>query len=257
MPLLLAVPEPWPDLPNPAEPDFFQRLSSQAEVPLDASASRLYLSGRAGGLEALADAMTLLDSHRFPTVLVGGVDSYDDVPLLRALVDEGRLVASGPSDRWIPGEGASLLMLGRTGRRASVPVLGRVLSVGRGFERGHLYSREPYLGEGLAQAVAATFASAPQGLAKVACVYASFNGEGFWAKEWGVALLRSRTRFAEGVRIEHPADGFGDLGAAFGPSLVALAAIGMGRGYRKDPCLVFCSSDRGARAAALVCKAST
>ena len=83
-------------------------------------------------------------------------------------------------------------------------------------------------------------------------VYSSLNGESFWAKEWGVASLRFHSRFEKALRVEHPVECFGDPGAALGPLMVGLAAIGLTRGYRKGPCLVYCSSDREERAAVLV-----
>jgi 3-oxoacyl-[acyl-carrier-protein] synthase-1 len=49
-----------------------------------------------------------------------------------------------------------------------------------------------------------------------------------------------------------PAQNFGDIGAAFAPVLVGLAAIGIKKGYRKPPVLVYASSDYGDRAATFV-----
>jgi 3-oxoacyl-[acyl-carrier-protein] synthase-1 len=80
-------------------------------------------------------------------------------------------------------------------------------------------------------------------------VYASMNGEQHWAKEWGVAQLRSRDAFDPAHVLHHPADCTGDTGAACGPLMVGLAALGMAGGYRRSPCLVYASSDDGPRAA--------
>jgi 3-oxoacyl-[acyl-carrier-protein] synthase I len=129
----------------------------------------------------------------------------------------------------------------------------RVAGVASGAEKGHMYSEEPYRGDGLAATFQALFASLPQ-LPPIRSVYASWNGESFWAKEWGVGQMRSSARFAPHVRMEHPAEYYGDPGAAAGPLLVGLAAIGMKKRYREDPCLVFCSSDREERAAAVIRK---
>jgi 3-oxoacyl-[acyl-carrier-protein] synthase-1 len=52
--------------------------------------------------------------------------------------------------------------------------------------------------------------------------------------------------------MHHPADSFGDTGAACGPILVGLAALGIKAGYRRAPALVYGSSDRGLRAATIV-----
>jgi 3-oxoacyl-[acyl-carrier-protein] synthase-1 len=111
-----------------------------------------------------------------------------------------------------------------------------------------LYSPEPYRGEGLAIAVAQLVGSgdAPEPFAEV---YSSMNGEGHWAKEWGVAAIRNQAALRPGHRMHHPADCYGDTGAAAGALMVGLAALGVVDGYRRSPCLVYASSDKGPRAA--------
>jgi 3-oxoacyl-[acyl-carrier-protein] synthase-1 len=49
--------------------------------------------------------------------------------------------------------------------------------------------------------------------------------------------------------MHHPADCLGDTGAACGPIMAGLAALGIAGGYRRSPCLVYGSSDDGPRAA--------
>jgi 3-oxoacyl-[acyl-carrier-protein] synthase I len=78
------------------------------------------------------------------------------------------------------------------------------------------------------------------------------NGESHWAKEWGIGFLRNRAAFSERHGLHHPADSLGDTGAACGPILVGLAALGIRDRYRRTPCLVYGSSDRGPRAALAV-----
>jgi 3-oxoacyl-[acyl-carrier-protein] synthase-1 len=92
-----------------------------------------------------------------------------------------------------------------------------------GHEPGHLQSDAPYLGEGLAGAVGRLLAEAPPA-APIACTYASFNGERYWAREFGVARVRNSGHFADAMQMEHPAECCGDLGAAHGPLLACLAA---------------------------------
>jgi 3-oxoacyl-[acyl-carrier-protein] synthase-1 len=263
-PLFLAVPEAHPGLEDPVPRDLLERLSLQASVSLDPAESRVFREGRAGGLHALGAALDALAAGRVPAAVVGGVDTYDDLPLLRALIEENRVQVSTPADRMFPGEGAAFLVLTRPDSTGGLhaegggplPSFGAVQGLGLGFERGHLYSPEIYRGDGLSEAFSALFAAiGPVGdpqAPPIRTVYTSFNGESFWAKEWGVAHVRNQARFRERLRVEHPADRIGDTGAAAGPLLLALAAIGLSRGYLKDPCLVFCSSDRGARGAAML-----
>ena len=114
-----------------------------------------------------------------------------------------------------------------------------------------MYAQEPYLGEGLAATFADLFAETPPP-APIGCVYASFNGERYWGKEFGVARLRNSAAFVPDHQMEHPAECFGDLGAAHGIMLASLAVHGVYKHYRHSPCLVYASSDYGGRAALLL-----
>jgi 3-oxoacyl-[acyl-carrier-protein] synthase-1 len=251
LPLLLALPEvSFPE----GSTDFLTLLQTQSGVPLDLRHSRLLSQGRAGGLVALSEALRLLGEHRVPGVLVGGVDTYLDLRLLASLDAEDRLLAEGLSDGFVPGEGAAFLYLARPepARQRVRKPLARITSVGLGREEGHRSSDKPYLGEGLSQAFQELFLRWPGSRERIRCVYAGFNGESFWAKEWGVSSLRHARHFADPLRIEHPIELMGDPGAALGPMMVALAALGLRRGYRQGPCAVWCSSDREERAVVMV-----
>lgn len=251
VPLLLALPEPRPGIPDAGGADFLPALAAEAGVTVDPRSSREYRQGGAGGLFALRDAQAMIATGR-ALVAVGGVDSLTDPALLAALDGEGRLLGAS-MDGFIPGEAAAFLLLGPRGtarrlRRAPVAL---VAGVATGVERGHRSSAEPYLGEGLAevfQALFRTLAETPP----VRCVYAGLNGENLPVKEWGVAYLRSAERFAAELETEHPADCLGEVGAALGPAMLALAALGLAKGWNAEPCLVWSTSDGESRAAALL-----
>ena len=252
LPLVLALPEPqsWGD---PIGESFLEHLQVQAGVRVDA-ASRVLRLGRAGGLVAVAQGLELLATRRVQQVLVGGVDTYWDARLLAHLDAEDRLTRRDVADGFIPGEGAAFLWLGvhGTAKRLGRKSVACISGAGLGREPGHRYSSEPYLGEGLAQAFQRLFAGLPARSPKVRCVYAGFNGEGFWTKEWGVAYLRHSQCFEADLRMEHPAEYTGDAGAALGPMMLGAAAVGLRKGYREGPCLVWSSSDREERAAVMV-----
>jgi 3-oxoacyl-[acyl-carrier-protein] synthase-1 len=252
--LLLAVPEEL-NAGDRASARFLEALSKSAGVPLDLRQSRCFPQGRAAGMLALAEAFQRLESRRTSDLLVGGVDTLLAPELLASFELEERLRGAGPTDGFLPGEGAGFLWLeaAASGRRARPPPLASIEGVGTGQEPGHRYSQEPYRGEGLAEAFHALFAPRPASAPRVKSVYAGLNGESFWAKEWGVAYLRSQARFAEDMTLLHPVENFGDPGAALGPLMLGLAALGLQRRYRQGPCLVWCSSDRAERGAALLC----
>lgn len=254
VPLMLGLPEGVESTGGHKPAPYLKALNQASGLALDLTRSRCFCQGRAAGLLALDAAVRLLNEGEWAEVLVGGVDSLLDPLVLARLEAEGRIRQHGPVDGLIPGEAAVFLRLGRVGmgRRLDRSPLARILATAVGREVGHRYSQEPYLGEGLAETCRLLFASMPAELPPVRCVYAGFNGERLWAKEWGVAFLRSRGRIVESHRLEHPAENVGDPGAAHGPLMVGTAALGLRRGYREGPVLVWCASDREARGAVLL-----
>jgi len=176
-----------------------------------------------------------------------------DLYVLATLDMEQRIKSNTSWDAFIPGEGAAFLLLGSKAGADSLKAkpLATLSGVAHGTEAGHLYSTEPYRGEGLAQAVTELFkASAPP--KPVSATYSSMNGESHWGKEYSIAYMRNSAKFDPAARLMHPADCYGDIGAAAGPMLAALAADGIAQGYRPGPALVCCSNDRAPRAAMMV-----
>jgi 3-oxoacyl-[acyl-carrier-protein] synthase-1 len=252
IPLLLALPEAHPRLPAPRDAGFLRKLAVQSGVGFDMAKSKVAAGGRASGIALVAEGLERLASRAAPLVVVGGVDSYQDADLLAALDEEDRIRAVDVLDGFTPGEGAAFLLLGPPGsaHKARRKGVARIDAAATGEEPGHRYSSEPYRGEGLDAAFRALFAQAAA--PPIPTVFAGLNGESFNAKEWGVAALRHQARLSAGFRTLHPADCLGDTGAASGPLMLGLSAIGIEKGHRRSPCLVWCSSDHGGRGAALV-----
>jgi 3-oxoacyl-[acyl-carrier-protein] synthase-1 len=246
--LILALPETETALPLD-RPGFLKRLARQTRGAFDPGKSDATRTGRAGGLLAVGHAAERVRKGEADLMAAGGVDSYRSLYILGRLDADGRVKSDQNLDGFIPGEGAGFVLLGsrQAARAAGREPLAVLSPAVRGSEEGHIGSEKPYRGEGLAAALAEL--PAGEGDAEpFREVYASMNGENYWAKEWGVAFLRNRARFSPDHRIHHPADCFGDVGAAAGPLLAGLAALGLARGYRRSPCLVYASSDSGERA---------
>lgn len=255
-PLLLALPEHHTTVAiEPAR--FLQRLALQAGPCFDLGSSIAAPRGRAAGLMAFKQALQRIEAGQSRFVLVGGVDSLVDLHLLGSFDREDRIRGETISDGFSPSEGAAFVLLGdaETARTYGMPPLATVISAAIGQEPGHLYSDEPYLGNGLASAVTGAIESA-QLPTPITSVFCSFNGERYWAREFGVARIRNAAAFADDAAMEHPAECFGDLGAAHGVALAALAAHGISRGYRRAPALVYASSDYADRAAAILDRAA-
>jgi 3-oxoacyl-[acyl-carrier-protein] synthase-1 len=252
LPLLLGLPEQHTtqDLHPQA---FLARLNVQCPGRIDLARSVAVPRGRAAGLMALREARARLLRGEVEAIVVGGVDSLVDLYVLGALDMQGRVRNEVNSDGFSPAEGAAFLLLTRAdvAMRHGLQPMASLLGAALGHEPGHLYSDEPYLGEGLAMAFANLMQESPPP-APIGTVYSSFNGERHWAREYGVARLRQTQAFAPDHAMEHPAECFGDLGSALGTVLAALAAHGVHQGYRAAPCLVYASSDHGDRAASLM-----
>jgi 3-oxoacyl-[acyl-carrier-protein] synthase-1 len=115
---------------------------------------------------------------------------------------------------------------------------------------GHRNGSEPARGEGLALALEKLRAS--NGGESIASIFAGLNGESFESKLWGVAALRHKDWFAPDAYMHHPADCYGDAGAATGALLTVIAATALQRGQRPGPALLWAASDHEPRGCALL-----
>ena len=214
VPLLLGLPEQHTTLPIDPQ-SFITRLNVQLPDRLDVARSVAAPRGRAAALMALREATARLARGDSEFVLVGGVDCLVDLYVLGTLDLQGRIRNEVNSDGFSPSEGAAflLLSLASTAQTHGLKPLAQVLGCANGQEPGHLYSDDKYLGEGLAATFATLLAESPPPQ-PIASVYSSFNGERYWAREYGVARLRQAHAFAPDHRMEHPAECFGDMGSA-------------------------------------------
>ncbi len=246
--LELALPEH--ETTKPLDPlRILRLLYQQTDQAFDAISSNAGWRGRAGGLMAINQAGRMIRDGRAKFILAGGIDSYRDLFILRRLDMEKRVKSETNLDGFIPGEGACFLLLASrdAAERAGLKIMALVSQVSDAMEAGHLQNREAFRGDGLSEAFNRFFT---QHASKdpMREVYSPMNGESYWGKEWGVAFIRNKAAFDPGHGMHHPADCFGDTGAASGPLLTGLAACGITQGYRQSPCLIYTSSDSGARA---------
>lgn len=221
IPIILNMPESQVMAEVGIPSDFVKQLAEQSQCHLSLQHQRLLTSGRAGVIEALALAEKLLYERDFDEVLIGGVDSYQLPSRLRALEREQRLAGPGNMDGFTPGEAAAFLRLSRH-REHSCYGDAHLSGAQIASEAGHLYSDGEYLGDGLAVAVTECCQYSTMALADKVLV--SANGERYWAKELGTAMIRNHDLLAEDITVEHPAEFYGDLGAAAAAVLIGLAA---------------------------------
>jgi len=252
VPVFLGLPElsqdeaPW----LKHVPGYLQLMTG---IEVDRERSVVVPGGRAAALIALERALGVLEAGDVHEVVVGGIDTYLDLRLLATLDGEKRILGRTVMDGFIPGEGAAFYVLRgaeETGKEGGPQVSVRGASSTQ--DPGHRYGDAPAKGEGLALALEQLRQriGAPPG--PIATTFAGFNGENFDAKLWGVARLRHNDLFAPNMVMEHPADKYGDAGAATGAIMVALAAQALTTGTRSGPALVWAASDREPRACAVL-----
>lgn len=239
IPVFMACPENLPKMKPRLHQGFIKHLQAQSQVNIDLKASKMLTSGRAGGFQSVELARHYLQETGRDFALVGGVDTYMYCLQQLAILDqEDRLLTEGVLDGFVPGEAAGFLLLASDDalkhRRLESRL--KLYQPAIASEVGHRYSEEPYKGDGLANAFRDALQANPDG--QVHTIYSSLNGESFGAKELGVAIMRNQQRIKSDVDIQHPAECFGDIGAAFGPVLLGLMSESLsGLG------LAYCSSD--------------
>jgi 3-oxoacyl-[acyl-carrier-protein] synthase I len=206
-----------------SDPDTLHMIGEQIGATLAPGGSCLIKQGRAAGLMAIEHACRLINDDKADTVLAGGCDTFHDPDLLGRLNITDRVKSRTAMDFFVPGEGAGFVLLQRAGARSDVHIE--------------------------APAIGAVCQPIKE---KIATVYAGMNGESHWAKEWSHTLLRCSEHFDPAMALHHPAEYYGDAGAAAGPVMTAMAAIGLRRAYLSGPVLIYASSDRGQRCALVI-----
>jgi len=258
VPLILAMPDGLADPDDKRLSPLIDNLEHNCAPWVNAKQCRTINSGRAAGIEAIDFAFNYLNDTSGDFILIGGSDSHQDDSRLNPLSEAGRLLVTGSMDSFAPGEGAGFLLLTQHPGLAQVKN-GHIIAIhppGVTEELGHLHSKETYRGDGLDQAFKKALKKIPGNPAhsNIHSIYSSMNGENHWAKEYGVAYLRNKVAFLDEVKIEHPADAYGDLGAATSTVLIALAAQHLHNNAHANSHLVYSSSDHAKRGAIVIQK---
>lgn len=255
IPVLFAGPESYPGIESQISKGFSRALFDQLKhLPIAADKSRSVSIGRPAAIEAIKLAFHYAYDVGHTNVLVGGADSYQFSPLLKLLDGQKRLSAQNlaphsGSDAFAPGEAAGFLWLTSDPAQA-LQHRGRRVALsqpGFGYETGHWFSEKPYRGEGLDQAFKQALAGRFAGKT-IKNIYSSANGERFWGKELGVAMTRNHQNFSD-PKVHHPAEFYGDIGAATGAVLIGLASQTALHLPGDDTHLVYGSADQSYRGA--------
>ncbi len=249
--LFLALPELRPGFTADDAERVRAHLAALPNLPWSLRGIELFPHGHAGGAIALqAAARAMAQGEQW--CLVGGVDSYFHPQTMDWLDSHGQLAGEDARSAFVPGEGAAVLLLGRTPWPPSLPGQGRIIGVGVAVEQALIKTEALCVGLGLTQAVAAACAQLPSGY-RVNDLVCDLNGERYRSQEWGFASLRVADAFDDPLSLRAPAGSFGDMGAASIPLFTILACQAAARRYAPGPhALLWASSEAGQRGAVLL-----
>lgn len=203
--------------------------------------------GRVAGAMALKHARSLLDGERLSYCIVAGVDSYLVAPTLAAFEAQNRLLTSKNSNGFLAGEaGAAVLVCATSSSQDALICAG----IGFGVEKATVMSEEPLRADGMAQAFKEAFADSGKTFADVDYRITDVNGEQYYFKEAALAMSRTMRVRKDEFDIWTPVDCLGEVGAAIGPSVLAIALAANRKNYAAGQgALAHFSNDSGERVA--------
>lgn len=257
IPVIVGLPHPRPGLEINFETQFADRLSRQSQ---DVPMSRFYsvqpiVGGHSAGLMALEEGWRQIQAGQAEFCLVGGVDSYIHPDTLEWLDQEEQLMSAGNWSGFPPGEGAGFCVLAssKKAKKLQCEILGWVVDVATAYEQNRIKTETVCIGEGLSAAFSTITSRLKLPEEKINTIYCDMNGERYRTEEFVFAALREQAAFVDVHGTIHPADCWGDIGAASGPLFTCLAVASSQRGYAKGPrSFIWTSSEGGQRSAALL-----
>ena len=196
-------------------------LAARLPCRFDLALSGITCTGQPGGLAALITGGDLIRAGRAEACLIGGLEAVD-VPMLDWLDSHRQLKAEDVPCGLIPGEAAGFVLLASDGfmARHGLPPRVQLVHGATAAEPSPWYGNQPADGSGLSAVLGGLL---PPDGPRADVTFIDHNGQNWRAEEWLTAWLRHAPRLADPLDLRHPADGWGDIGAATGLLLVALA----------------------------------
>jgi 3-oxoacyl-[acyl-carrier-protein] synthase-1 len=250
IPVLIGLPSltrpcRLPDL----DPVLLGELEHRLQFPLHPS-SRLIPQERVSAVVALEEAGRLLRAGVATHCIVAGVDSLLQNDLCDYYLDKRRLLTPKNSNGFSPGEAAGAVLVTATAEPGDLQILG----AGAAHERSTIESEDPLRGEGLAQAFGMAMREAGCEFTDLDYRITDLNGEHYRFKEMVFATMRYERRPRRRLfDLWHPIEFIGDVGAAIGPVVFAVALDASRKGYGiGDRILLSFGNDEGERAAVVI-----
>jgi 3-oxoacyl-[acyl-carrier-protein] synthase-1 len=242
--LLLSLPPPRPGTSDAMVTPSIRRITEAVAGPVDGARSIAVRVGHPGALCCLQTADEILSASAPAAVLIAAMDSWIALEALHWLESMRRLKRAGVPNGFVPGEGAACLLLANDAfvQVADLAPLASVRSYGSALESHPWYEGRPCTAGGLSSAIQSVFGRNDD-QARTDVTFCDLNGEPWRADEWAFAYLRSAAFHSEPLNIWHPADVWGDAGAATGALLLALAVHEATRDPLLSRALVWSASD--------------
>jgi 3-oxoacyl-[acyl-carrier-protein] synthase-1 len=215
-------------------------------------ASRVVPRDHVSVVVALREAAEIIARKQAPCVIVAAVDSLLEHDLKNHYISLRRLLAPKNSNGFSLGEAGSAVLVVPPST-ATQPVL-QILGMGLARESATIESEEPLRAKGLLEAIRAAFQDAGLTIEAVQYRITDLNGEHYKFKEMTLAMGRLlRKPKPKLFDLWHPIEYIGDVGAAIGPLVLAVALHAGQKGYGVGP-TVLCTfgNDDGERAAIVV-----
>ena len=255
LPVFLGLPEMRPGLPNQLSQELAFRLNQMKETSKLQITTSTYSYGHSAGLMAMEEGWRMIKRGQIEFCLIGGVDSYLEAETLEWLDDEGQLMSGENRSGFPPGESAGFCLLASTAAARSnrFASLANVVAAATALEKNCIKTDTVCIGEGLSAAFSAITSKLRLPEEKIHAIYCDMNGERYRTEEFVFTALRHQKAFVNVHDTTHPADCWGDIGAASGPLFACLTIASSQRGYAKGPrSLMWTSSEAGQRSAALL-----
>ncbi len=224
-PVFLSVPSIKPGFDANAQIRLCRDIIDALPIQVDKSKCTMLNTGHESAITTLLYADDLMNKKSLPACLIGGVESYINIETLNWLDAQGRLKGDEHKEGIIPGEASGFLLLCRKDfvRKHRLDTYAEIVGIARTCEPAPWYVNKPTTGQGLTKALQEIFNNPKLRTKKAEVTYCDMNGESWRADEWSYAYLRTVRHHGEPLDLRHPADCWGDIGAASGTMLIILA----------------------------------
>jgi 3-oxoacyl-[acyl-carrier-protein] synthase-1 len=246
-PVLLGISHPSrAGRPEDVERMLLAEISDRLGFPVSAE-SRTFAGDQAGCGFAVLDAYRLITERRAARVVVAGVDTLLDRPVINALSDARRLLTPTNFNGFLPGEAGSAVLLGGSADERGAAL--RIAGIGHALEEATITATTPLRGAGLVAAIRGALRAAGLVMADVDYRITDLSGEHYKFKEAMFALVRlDHASRSLPLELWHPIEFLGEIGAAILPCLLAWARHAGGGGYAPGArALLHLGSDDGHR----------